>query len=246
MNNNRSSTLLVALIGIVSLLGLGVLAGSVISWDHEDAVLLVVLASLTSMSELTDFSPFPNSRASVSIALIFAGGTISGLPGVAVVALTVALVDYAAHRSAFHKRTVLPLVKASFNLGMMLASGAAYVGVIEAFPSAAPDDWLALLPPAVLGAIIVFAINAGLLALAISLETGRSLFKVWNADVSWALPHYMLLAIVALFMAAAYHRWDVEGIALVLGPLAMAWLAIKQYTDGASTTIAAIGADTQL
>jgi len=222
MIERRFSPSLSLLVAAVSLSGLAILIGAAFDWGSEDETLLITLAGLTIASELFDFSPFPNSRVSLSIALIFTAGMLSGLPGVAVVASTVTVADYAAHRK--------PLIKVIFNEGVMLASGGAFVGVIELWSPAA-GDWLAFLAPIMIGAIVAFAINSGLVATAIALETGGHIVRVWRAAFSWMLPHYVMLGVLALLIAAAYDRWELPGIALLLAPLAMGWLMMKQGTQ---------------
>jgi len=221
MIERRIPPALSLLVALVSLAGFAVLIGAGLDWSSEEETLLIALAGLTVASELLDFSPFPNSRVSMSIALIFVAGTLGGLPGVATVASTAALADYAAHRK--------PVIKAVFNEGVLLASGAAFVGVIELW-SPASGDWLAFLAPTIIGAIVAFAINSGLVAIAITLDTGGNLVKVWRSAFSWMLPHYVMLGVLALLIAAAYDRWELPGIALLLAPLAMAWLMMKQGT----------------
>jgi len=227
--------MLVAFIAVVALLGTAVLAAASLTWEGKDELLLVALTALAVISELADFSPFPNSRSSLSIAFILAAGTVSGLPGVAMVGSVAAIADFAAHRKDFDKRIVPSLSKATFNLGALLISGAAYVGVLEAFsPTRNPGDLLATLGPGLLGAGAAFAINSSLLALAISLETGRRFVDVWNLHCRWALPHFAMFGVLAVLLAAAYDHWDFAGVGLLLAPLGMAWLAMKQHTDHAS------------
>src|SRR3989442_9900057 len=120
MNHNRSS-LVNLLIAIVSLLGLGVLAGAVAAWGHEDAAFLAALACLAVVSEIFDFAPFLKSRVSLSITLIFAAGVLSGLPGVVIVAT-------AAVATASLLPNPNPRSQALFNEGMVLLNGAAHLG----------------------------------------------------------------------------------------------------------------------
>ena len=212
------------LVAAVSLAGLAVLVAAGLGWQDEEGTLLLALAALAVLSEMLDFAPFPNARVSLSVALILAAGTVSGLPGVAVVASTAVAADYVAHRK--------PLYKAAFNEGVLLLAGAAYVGVFGAFSTGyRTTDWPDVLGPALLGSALNFAINSGLVALAIALDTGRHPFSVWSDRFRWLLPHYVLLGVLAVIMAAAYDRWELAGVALLLVPLAMAWLVVKQYAD---------------
>ena len=219
--NSRSLPLFVTL---VVLLGGVVLTAGILSWSNEDVVLLLALVALVVVSEAFCFTPFPGSRVSVSMALILAAGMLSGLPGVAVVAPSVALASYAIHRK--------PFIKVLFNLGTLVLAGASYVGVLEVFSSTYnPQDWAAMLGPVVLGALAAFAVNSVLVSLAIALDTRATPFSVWSTSFRWVLPHYVMLAMLALLIATAYDRWQLWGLALLMGPLAMAWLIMKQYTD---------------
>ncbi len=227
MNARRRAFPLAWFVAAVMLAGLAVLVGAGLRWQDEDAIILLALAGLAVFSELVDFAPFPNARVSLSVALILAAGTISGLPGVAVVVSTAVAADYLAHRKPFYK--------VAFNEGALLLAGAAYVGTFEAFSTGyRVSDWPDLLGPALLGGALNYAINSGLVAFAIGLEVGRHPVTVWRDKFRWLLPHYVILAVLAVILASAYDSWDLPGVAILLVPLAMAWLAIKQYADRAS------------
>lgn len=224
MNSTRSRRELSWIVASVAVAGLAVLATAVLGWANEEETFLLALAALAVLTEVFDFSPFPHSRVSLSIGLIFAAGTVSGLQGIAVVASTAAIADYAAHRK--------PAMKAIFNEGVMLVSGAAYVGVLEAFsPLHDTGDWMAILGPALLGCVAAFILNSSLVSLVIALDTGTPVVSVWETGFRWLLPHYVVLAALALLLAIAYDRWELPGVALLLAPLAMTWLIVKQYVD---------------
>lgn len=221
--NTRTTPLLTALIATVSATALGVLVAAILGWERQDATFLVALVALVVVSELVDFSPFPNSGVSISIAMIFAAGIFSGVPSVVVVALAIALADQLLHRVA--------LRKAMYNAGLLIITGATFTATVDLLAKVPGDDWLGLMAPVMLGSLIAFAINLMLLALAISLETDRRPWSVAGADFAWMLPHYLILGVFALLMAAAYDRWELGGLALLLAPLSMLWLAIKHYAD---------------
>jgi hypothetical protein len=145
---------------------------------------------------------------------------------VAVVDSVAVAADYLAHRK--------PLFKVAFNEGVLLLAGAAYVGVFQAFATGyRPADWPAVLGPALLGSTLNFAVNSALVALAVALDTGRRPFSIWSERFRWLIPHYVLLGILAAMMASAYDRWELAGLALLLVPLAMVWLVLKQYAERA-------------
>ena len=207
--------------------GAGVLVAAAFQWDSEDALLLGALAGLTVISEALDFAPFANSRISLSAALIMVAGTLSGLPGVAVIATVAALADLLVHPK--------PLVKAVFNEGTLLLAGAAYVGVFEAFSTGhGREDWPDVLAPALVGSAANFAVNSALVAFAVALETGDRAHTVWSQKFRWLLPHYVIVGVLAVMTAAAYEEWELGGVALLLVPLAMVWFSIRQYVGMAS------------
>ena len=115
-----------AFIAATGAAALAVLAAATLGWSDERLGPVAVLVALTIASELFDIRLFSQSRVSVTVAAIVAAGTISGLQGASIIALTAAAVDYAAHRK--------PIYKAVFNAAALVLSGAVYVGVFEYFP----------------------------------------------------------------------------------------------------------------
>ncbi len=185
-------------------------------------VLLAALVGLTILSEVLDFAPFPNSRVSLSAALILVAATVSGLSGVVIVVSAAAATDFIVHPK--------PWYKAAFNEGALLLAAAAYLGVFEAFGTGySNENWPAVLAPAIIGAGLYFAVNSSLVALAIASETSSQPISVWNERFRWLFPHYVVVGVLAAVMAMAYDDWGLAGIGLVLIPLAMVWLGMKQY-----------------
>ena len=161
-----------------------------------------------------DFAPFPHVRVSLSVALIMAAASVAGLPGVAVVASVAVAGDYAAHRKAWFKVVFIE--------GMLLLAGAAYVAVLEGFSVGGPDDWPSVRAAAVVGSTANFAVNSGLVALAVALDSGRRPESLWLDAFTGLLPHYVLPGVLAAAMASAYGGWGLAGLSVVLAPLPMA------------------------
>ena len=227
MSGKRFPSPLAWLVAAVMAASVALLVVAALEWRHEDLVLLAALAGLALVSEALDFAPFANSRVSLSVALILVAGTLSGLPGVAVVASVVAVADLALHPK--------PLFKAAFNEGALLLAGAAYVVVLELFSTGyGAEAWPDILAPVLLGVSLNFAVNSGLVALAISLETQRHPFAVWSQQFRWLFPHDVIVGVLAAAAATAYDRWELSGLALLLVPLAMVWFALRQYVAMAS------------
>lgn len=210
------------LVAAVAAAGAAVLAAGALQWQNEDLFLLGTLAALTVAAERADVSLFGNARVSVSVVAILAAGTISGLPGIVVVVPVVALADYVGR----HK----PLYKAVYNAGVLLLAGAAYVGVFEATSMAADTrEWPFLLLPALVGAFVNFAVNSGLVAEAIALDTQREPISVWNEKFRWLLPHYLVLGAAAVALATAYDLAGLWGVAVFAVPVLTVRYALHQH-----------------
>ncbi len=213
---------LMAWVAAVALAGAGVVGGAAAAWHQEDVGYLAVMCAAVAAAEAIDFPAFPGSRVSAGMGLIISASVYSGLPGAAAVALACAGADFAVHRK--------PIMKAVFNAGALLLSGAAALGVIYAF-DASPDpaDWSALIGPAIAASAAAFAVNSGLVTTAIALERRRPWLETWSSAFLWVLPHYIILGLIALMAAAAYERWEFAGLAILAVPLTMAWLVMKEH-----------------
>ncbi len=218
----RATTRAATFTGLVITAGAAVVVTAALQWHGEDLVLLATLAGLAILSEVLDFAPLRNNRVSLSVALILVAATVSGLPGVVVVASAATAADFIVHPK--------PWYKAAFNEGALLLAGAAYVGAFEAFATGySNEDWPVVLAPAMIGAGLNFAVNSSLVALAIALETRSQPILIWNERFRWLLPHYVIVGVLAAVMAGTYDDWGLAGIGLVLIPLAMVWLGMKQH-----------------
>lgn len=211
-----------AFVAAVVALGIADLASALFAWDGEDLLFLLALAVLVAVSEIFDFGPFRGSRISISMTAVLAAGTFAGLPGAALLALAIAGMDYVVHRK--------PVVKAAFNFGAIALAGAAHVGVLEALSSTYDSgDWVAMIAPVTAGSLAAFAVNSALVAAVISLNGSQNIISTWSSGFRWLLPYYILMGLLALSLAAAYDRWELGGLAVVMVPLAAIWLALRDH-----------------
>ena len=223
--SNPLSAAVMRLISTVCTAAAAVIVGAIIAGNDSHIAFVGALAALAVVTEVFDFEPFPNSRISVTIALIVAAATVSALTGVVVLATATALADFVAHRKAAEK--------ALFNFGALLLSGAAYVGVMQAF---SPDtsDWAGSIWPALMGTLAAYAVNSGLVALAISLDGGESAVGIWQESFIWVLPYYLAMGAAGASVAVAYERWGFEAILFLIVPFAIAWPVLKLHTHRVS------------
>lgn len=210
------------LVSAVCTAAAAVVIGAVVAGNDSHLGFLAVLTTLAVVTEVFDFKPFAATRISLTIALIVAAATLSGLTGVVVLTAATAAADYAAHRKIAEK--------AIFNFGALLLSGAAYVGIVQAF---SPDtsDLLASIWPALIGTLAAYAVNSGLVAFAISLDGGENAVGVWQECFTWVLPYYLVMGAIGVSVAVAYENWGFAASALTVALCVPAWLALRFHVN---------------
>jgi len=226
---SRSARLLVA---AVTVAGLGVLAVAVaglaghgsVSWQRDELTVFIALSLMAMAAERFDFNLYGNSRVSLAFVPIFGSVLLLGLAGVVLVA-TLAIVA-----SAIGVQR--PLYKTAFNFGTLLLAGAASALVLLAFgPASDANVWPGVLVPSLLAAGANFAVNSGLVAVAISLSARTPLRSVWNEHFMWLWPHYLVLGTLGLAIASAWEAMGLWGLAVFVVPPLMMRLSVKQYLD---------------
>jgi hypothetical protein len=219
-----SNVPLAAFVAAVASSGFIIISSAILFGKSEEMTLLVTLLVLAVISEAFGFTPFPKSTVSISIAFIMSAGVVSGLAGVAVVASGAALAS-----GAFRRKDPVKIV---FNLGALLMTGAVFVLILELFSDGySASDAIGMLAPTLAASLFAFAVNSGTVTFAISLDGAGKPLSVWNDAFRWLLPHYVILGSLAVLLALSYERWDMQGIALILIPLFMMWLVLKQYVN---------------
>ena len=224
------SAAVMRLISAVCTAAAAVIVAAVVAGNDSHLALVTALAVLAVVTEVFDFEPFPNSRVSLTIALIVAAATLSALTGVVALATAATIADFVAHKKASEK--------AIFNFGALLLSGAAYVGIMQAF-SPDPSNWAGSLWPALMGTLAAYAVNSGLVALAISLDGGDHAVGIWQECFTWVLPYYLAMGAVGVSVAVAYEHWGIESILFLIVPFAIAWPILKLHSGSVNRRSAA-------
>jgi len=163
------------------------------------------------------------------VALAFASALIAGVPGIACVSLTIALIHMVQRRPAFYKT--------AFNWATHVLAGLApavtmlfmkAVGLEARFEV---DDLLVLAVPSAMAASIYFVIDTGLIAGAIALSKGASLTVTWRDSFAWLSSHYFVLCVLGLFLAIAYTGMGIIGMLVFTLPVVMMRFSQKQYVE---------------
>jgi len=130
-------------------------------------------------------------------------------------------------------------VKASFNFGALGLSGAAAAAVLS-FPGS--SEGALLVGAGAVAGLVYYAVNASLVAGVWALDEGVAPLAAWRERFAWCWPHHAVFGALAGTFLVAYHEVGSLAFALVGLPVAMLWLAQKQYLDHTRTNVAELRA----
>src|SRR5262245_10987449 len=181
--------------------------------------LLVFLVLSVIVLDFVDLDLFGRGRVSPgaipSLALAFTFG-----PAGPVAAEALVLVVRLARRE--------PLTKAVFNFGSLGLSGAAAAGVFAVSPL---EGTAAMIEAGTFAGLAYYAVNATLVAIAWGLDEGVSPVAAWRERFAWCWPYHLVFGALAGTLLVAYDEVGNLAFGLIGLPVAMLWLAQKQYLD---------------
>ena len=189
-----------------------------------DLVAVGLFTGLALLTELWHIDLYDKGSISVSVALFFAIGLISGLAGVVCVSVATALLYHVQIRPVWYKT--------SFNIAVHILSGVAsvVVGTTIGLPLHI-GNLPTLLVPVALAALAFYVVNTSLISIAIGLATRSSIVAMWREEFQWLVGHYVALCVMGLFLSVAYTQFGVLGIAVFILPIVMMRYTQKQYVD---------------
>ncbi|MBI2938883.1 MAG: diguanylate cyclase, partial [Chloroflexi bacterium] len=191
--------------GEVDLVGLGLL-------------LLMVIGAELLILELYAASSF-----SVSTVPILAAGMLYGVPGIIIVTWFVGVVRGVLRHSKWYR--IL------FNASVFTLGGALATIVFHLFRvRVQPAELAQLIVPGALAGLTFF-LQTFVTAVAMAIDSGERPLTVWARSFRWLAPHYLVLGVVALFLALAYVGFGIAGAIAFAMPAVMMRYVIKQYVD---------------
>ncbi|MEE8422842.1 MAG: ATP-binding protein [Dehalococcoidia bacterium] len=187
-----------------------------------DWPLFLLLTGTAAALEWNGTSLFGDSRVSLSFVPLFVVALLLGPAPASIAALITIWAAELVRRK--------PPYKILFNASVVSISTAA--GGLFFHAVAGPLETTALLwhvAPAVLAALVTFAVNSVLVAGVLAIASRSSIFAIWDEKFRWLLPHYLTLGLTAFAVAAAYRSLDLLGLAVFALPLAVLRLSMQQY-----------------
>ncbi len=193
-------------------------------WAAPHPIGIATFTILAICAEVFQVSVYGFNTVSVSVTVIFASGLIAGLPGVTATSAAVALTHY------FRVRP--QLYQTAFNWAVHVIAGTAPALMLYLLGDHFDIGNLpVLLLEAVVFGVVYYAIDTGLIAIAISLSENQSLGRIWQAQFRWLIYHYVALCIMGMFLAVAYQTLGLPGLIVFSLPPFMMYYAQKQYVE---------------
>ncbi|HEY6960161.1 MAG TPA: hypothetical protein VI814_15170, partial [Candidatus Limnocylindria bacterium] len=185
--------------------------------ERIDPLMLLILITLTAVSQRVQIRLFRSSAISVATAAIIASYVLFGI-GIAVL---LTLVETAVN--AFTP-TRKPLRKVVFNAGMLSTSAFTAATVYQLAGGAThPSDVAWTLVAVTLSAAAYFLMNSALTATVIALSERQNALTVWRTNYAWMPVNYLATAAQGAALAMASQALGVFGVAIFTLPLAVAW-----------------------
>jgi diguanylate cyclase (GGDEF)-like protein/putative nucleotidyltransferase with HDIG domain len=200
---------LATLVGIVACVGVGAGVLGALFGTATDVFGLVALVILVGLGQAVALE-VDDGSISVSAVGALAGAALFGPRAALALAITICVVDWSAKR--------YPLHRTLFNIGALsLASLAA--SAVFAVGSAGSLGELVTVGAGLAAGAAYFAVNTGLLSLALSMEGHERWWRAWHERFLWLLPHWVVYGFVGGVMAIAYHAAGPYALAVFAVPL---------------------------
>jgi diguanylate cyclase (GGDEF)-like protein/putative nucleotidyltransferase with HDIG domain len=223
--NPRPGWLINLFIGILILIGFSlslIFNSTSIGIDWFGLILFALMVVVTEGLSIDIY--VKNTSVSTSAAPILAGTLLYGPIGAVVLGLTFALVAKVKHNS--------PLNRFVFNsINQMIAGLLLSSLVILAGIPFTDYSLIVQLIICVIAALVVFLSTTVLIALAIKIDAGMHFKQVWREKFGWLTPYYISMGLIAYALILGYQTTGFIGLAVIMIPLLMLRLSVKQYID---------------
>ena len=178
--------------------------------SNHDVFALIALVVLVGFGQALAIEVDDGGSISVSAVGSLAGAALFGPRAALVLAATTAVVEWSARRSEIHR--VL------FNIGALTLSSLAAACVFAVGFQSTVGEFVTAAAGLVAG-LAYFAVNTGLLSVAISMEGHEPVRRVWHERFAWLATHWIVYGFVGGVMAIAYHAAGLYALAVFAVPL---------------------------
>lgn len=192
---------------------------------------LLAFAVLAVLAESLNVNMYSQSSVSTSATVALAAILIAGLPGAIAASTAIALIHYV--------RQNPPLYRAAFNWSIHIIAGIipTFIFSLSPFPlePVYTLSWGAL---CLISAIPYFLVESGLIAIAIGLKSREKIRDVWNEHFSWLVLHYLIMAVLSVFIGLAYALLGLWGLIGFVLPVYLIHQSQKMYVERTESSVA--------
>src|SRR5918993_1211292 len=203
------STRLGVLVGLVTFMGVSAGIVGAVFGSTTDVIGLLAVIALVGLGEALSLE-LDDGSISVSAVGSLAGAALFGWRAALALAITTAVVQWSARRPAVHQ--VL------FNIGALSLSSlaaAAFFGL--GFDGGVGE--LGTVGVGLAAGAAYFAVNTGLISLALAFEGRERWWRVWHERFLWLAPHYIVYGFIGGVIAIGYHAAGLYALAVFAVPL---------------------------
>jgi diguanylate cyclase (GGDEF)-like protein/putative nucleotidyltransferase with HDIG domain len=202
-------------VGLVSALGVAAgVVGVAFTWTAKDLLGLLTVLGLVGVGQALALEADEGAAVlSVSAVGCLAASSLFGWRAALPLAITSVAVDWSARRQ--------PLHNVLFNIGALTLASLTAASVFK-LAVYFPDGTTHQLAVAALGLLAgagYFAVNMGLVSLALALQGHERWWSVFREQFAWLLPHYVVYGFIGGVMALAYEAVKLLALAVFAVPL---------------------------
>src|SRR4051812_18909671 len=203
-------------VGLVSTLGVAAgIAGLAFSWTSKDLLGMLAILLLVGVGQALALEADEGAAVlSVSAVGCLAASSLFGWRAALPLAITSVAVDWSARRQPLHN--VLFNIGA-LTLASLTAASVFMIGLL--FPDGTTGHQLAVAGLGLVAGAGYFAVNMGLVSLALALQGHERWWNVFREQFAWLLPHYIVYGFIAGVMALAYEAVKLLALAVFAVPL---------------------------
>ena len=204
------SVRLATFVGVVSFVGIG---AGMLGWIFGTSTDWIGLAAIVALVGFGQALALEIDEGSISVSAVgsIAGAALFGPRAALPLAITIAVVEWSARRSPLH--TVL------FNIGALSLSSLAAAAVFMAAGLGGDVGRLIDVVAGVAAGATYFAVNMGLISLAVSIEGHESWLSVFRERFAWLATHYLVYGFIGGVIFIGYGPTRLWALAVFALPL---------------------------
>jgi len=199
------SSRLAALVALISVAGISAGVLGAVLGTNTDWLGLVAVVALVGASQALTISFGPGSI-SVGAVGALAGAALFGPRAALALAVAHVAVEWSARRTPLH---TLFFNVGSLSIASLAAAGAFWLG----------SGTKLIVLAGVLAGAVYFAVNMGLVCLALAMEGHERWWSVFRERFAWLLPHYVAYGFIGGVIAIAYASAELYALAVFAVPL---------------------------